>query len=69
MTPTQIFRILKIAYPFLKEYKVLYNEEYDVFDLVLEMSEDAPGLETVGFVGHDTAEEAITGAIQMAMIA
>ena len=68
MTTTDIFRMLKLAYPFLEAFKVEYDESYDVFDLTLEMSEDAPGLEIVGFVGHDTVEEAIANAIQVKMI-
>jgi hypothetical protein len=69
MTTTDIFRMLKLAYPFLEAFKVEYDESYGVFDLTLEMSEDAPGLETVAFVGHDRVEEAIANAIQVKMIA
>ena len=69
MTTTDIFRMLKLAYPFLEAFKVEYDESYGVFDLTLEMSEDDPGLETVGFVGHNTVEEAIARAVEAKMVA
>ena len=70
MSPSDIFRMLKIAYPFLVSYQVNYSEERDQFDVYLKFSEDAPGhLCTFGCIGHDTAEEAIAGVIALALIA
>jgi len=68
MSPSDIFRVLKIAYPFLEAFKVEYDEDYDAFDLVLEMSEDCPD-PTISFVGRKTVEEAIGAAITFALIA
>ena len=68
MTTTDIFRMLKIAYPFLEAFKVEYDADYDAFDLVLELADDCPD-PTISFVGHKTAEEAIGAAITFALIA
>ena len=67
MTTTDIFRMLKLAYPFLEAFKVEWDESYGVFDLTLEMSEDCPD-PTVSFVGETDVESAIANAIQFAMI-
>ena len=70
MSPTNIFRMLKIAYPFLVSYRVTFSEKQEVFDLFLEFSDDAPGhLTTFGVVGHESTEEAIAAAIELALIA
>ena len=67
MTTTDIFRMLKLAYPFLESFKVEYDEQYICFNLILEMSDDCPD-PAISFNDHTTAEEAITTAIQFAMI-
>ena len=65
MTTTHIFRMLKLAYPFLEAFKVEWDEQYGCFNLVLEMSDYD---QTIKFTGLVTVEEAIANAIQYAMI-
>tara|TARA_R110000796_G_scaffold49386_1_gene117854 strand:- start:398 stop:604 length:207 start_codon:yes stop_codon:yes gene_type:complete len=67
MTTTDIFRMLKLAYPFLESFKVKYDEQYSCFNLILQMSVDCPD-PAISFNDQTTAEEAIASAIQFAMI-
>ena len=66
MTTTHIFRMLKLAYPFLESFKVQWDERYGCFNLILQMSEDCPD-PAIAFNETDV-EAAIANAIQYAMI-
>ena len=65
MTATDIFRKLKLAYPFLVAFKVQRDDEYDCYNLVLEMSDDCPDPE-ITFYDQPTPKAAIAFAIEWA---